>query len=40
MTAFWSGAFEEAEVAFTETMSAGEAAGYYAAENYALGYLT
>ena len=27
MTAFWSGAFEEAEVAFTETVSAGEAAG-------------
>ena len=39
MTAFWSGAFEEAEVAFTETVSAGEAAGYYAAEIYALGYL-
>jgi len=39
MTAFWSGAFEEAEVAFAETVSAGEAAGYYAAEIYALGYL-
>jgi LuxR family transcriptional regulator, maltose regulon positive regulatory protein len=39
MTAFWSGAFEGAEVAFTETVSAGEAAGYYAAEIYALGYL-
>src|SRR5580692_9597516 len=39
MTAYWSGAFEEAEVAFTETVSAGEAAGYYAAEIYALGYL-
>jgi LuxR family transcriptional regulator, maltose regulon positive regulatory protein len=39
MTAFWSGAFEEAERAFEETVSAGEAAGYYAAEIYALGYL-
>jgi LuxR family maltose regulon positive regulatory protein len=39
MTAFWSGAVEEAEVAFAETVSAGEAAGYYAAEIYALGYL-
>jgi len=39
MTAFWSGAFEEAEVVFAETVSAGEAAGYYAAEIYALGYL-
>lgn len=39
MTAFWSGAFEEAERAFEESVSAGEAAGYYAAEIYALGYL-
>jgi len=39
MTAFWSGAAEEAESAFTETVSAGEQAGYYAAEIYALGYL-
>ena len=39
MAAYWSGAFEEAEVAFAETVSAGEAAGYYAAEIYALGYL-
>ena len=39
MTAYWSGAYEEAEVAFAETVSAGEAAGYYAAEIYALGYL-
>jgi LuxR family maltose regulon positive regulatory protein len=39
MTAFWSGAFEEAETAFAETVSAGEPVGYYAAEIYALGYL-
>jgi len=39
MTAFWSGAFEEAEGAFAETVSAGEPVGYYAAEIYALGYL-
>jgi LuxR family transcriptional regulator, maltose regulon positive regulatory protein len=39
MTAFWSGAFEEAERAFEETVPTGEAAGYYAAEIYALGYL-
>lgn len=39
MTAFWSGAAEEAETAFAETVSAGEPTGYYAAEIYALGYL-
>jgi LuxR family maltose regulon positive regulatory protein len=39
MTAFWSGAFEEAETAFAETVSAGDPVGYYAAEIYALGYL-
>jgi len=39
MTAFWSGAAEEAEAAFSETVSAGEPAGFYAAEIYALGYL-
>jgi LuxR family maltose regulon positive regulatory protein len=39
MTAFWSGAFDEAEAAFAETVSAGESAGYYGAEIYALGYL-
>jgi LuxR family transcriptional regulator, maltose regulon positive regulatory protein len=39
MTAFWSGAFEAAEDAFAETVSAGEPVGYYAAEIYALGYL-
>ena len=39
MTAFWSGAAEEAEGAFAETVSAGEAAGYHAAAIYALGYL-
>jgi LuxR family transcriptional regulator, maltose regulon positive regulatory protein len=39
MTAFWSGAFEEAEEAFAETVSAGEPEGYYAAQIYALGYL-
>ena len=39
MTAFWSGATEEAETAFAETVSAGEPTGYYAAEIYALGYL-
>ena len=39
MTAFWSGAFEEAETAFAETVSAGDSVGYYAAEIYALGYL-
>jgi LuxR family maltose regulon positive regulatory protein len=39
MTAFWSGAAEEAETAFAETVSAGESTGYYAAEIYALGYL-
>jgi LuxR family maltose regulon positive regulatory protein len=39
MTAFWSGAFGEAEDAFAETVSAGDSVGYYAAENYALGYL-
>ncbi len=39
MTAYWSGDYEGAEGAFAETVSAGEAAGYYAAEIYALGYL-
>ena len=39
MTAFWSGSVEDAESAFTETVSAGEPAGYYAAQIYALGYL-
>ena len=39
MTAFWSGAFQEAETAFAETVSAGDPVGYYAAEIYALGYL-
>jgi LuxR family transcriptional regulator, maltose regulon positive regulatory protein len=39
MTAFWSGAAEEAEAAFAETVSVGDPAGYYAAEIYALGYL-
>jgi LuxR family maltose regulon positive regulatory protein len=39
MTAFWSGAFDEAETAFAETVSAGDPVGYYAAEIYALGYL-
>jgi LuxR family transcriptional regulator, maltose regulon positive regulatory protein len=39
MTAFWSGAFEEAEKAFAETISAGEVEGFYAAQIYALGYL-
>jgi LuxR family transcriptional regulator, maltose regulon positive regulatory protein len=39
MTAYWSGDYERAEGAFAETVSAGEAAGYYAAEIYALGYL-
>jgi LuxR family maltose regulon positive regulatory protein len=39
MTAYWSGDYEGAESAFAETVSAGEAAGYYAAEIYALGYL-
>ena len=39
MTAFWSGSTEEAERAFAETVAAGESAGYYAAEIYALGYL-
>ena len=39
MTAFWSGAFEEAETAFAETVSVGEPEGYYTAEIYALGYL-
>jgi LuxR family transcriptional regulator, maltose regulon positive regulatory protein len=39
MTAFWSGAFEKAESAFAETVSAGEPLGYYAAQIYALGYL-
>ena len=39
MTAFWSGAAQDAEDAFTETVSAGESAGYYAAQIYALGYL-
>jgi LuxR family maltose regulon positive regulatory protein len=40
MTAFWAGAFAEAEAAFTETVAAGEPAGYYAAVIYALGYLS
>jgi LuxR family transcriptional regulator, maltose regulon positive regulatory protein len=39
MTAFWSGAAEEAAGAFAETVSAGEAVGYHAAAIYALGYL-
>jgi len=39
MTAYWSGDYQGAESAFAETVSAGEAAGYYAAEIYALGYL-
>lgn len=39
MAAYWSGDYEKAEGAFAETVSAGEAAGYYAAEIYALGYL-
>ena len=39
MTRFWSGAFEDAESAFAETVSAGEPMGLYAAEIYALGYL-
>jgi LuxR family transcriptional regulator, maltose regulon positive regulatory protein len=39
MTAFWSGVAKEAEGAFEETVSAGEAVGYYAAQIYALGYL-
>jgi LuxR family transcriptional regulator, maltose regulon positive regulatory protein len=39
MTAFWSGAAADAAGAFTETVSAGERAGYYAAQIYALGYL-
>jgi ATP/maltotriose-dependent transcriptional regulator MalT len=39
MTAYWSGDYQGAENAFAETVSAGEAAGYYAAEIYALGYL-
>ena len=39
MTAFWSGAAEEAEAAFSETVSAGEPTGFYGAEIYALGYL-
>jgi LuxR family maltose regulon positive regulatory protein len=39
MTAFWSGAFDEAETAFAETVSTGEPVGYYAAQIYALGYL-
>jgi LuxR family transcriptional regulator, maltose regulon positive regulatory protein len=39
MTAYWSGDYEGAEGAFAETVSAGEAAGYYAAEIYARGYL-
>ena len=39
MTAFWSGAAEEAEAAFSETVSAGEPAGFYGAVIYALGYL-
>ena len=39
MTAFWSGAAEEAEGAFAETVSAGEPVGYHAAAIYALGYL-
>jgi LuxR family transcriptional regulator, maltose regulon positive regulatory protein len=39
MTAYWSGDHEGAESAFAETVSAGEAVGYYAAEIYALGYL-
>jgi LuxR family transcriptional regulator, maltose regulon positive regulatory protein len=39
MTAFWSGAFDDAELAFAETVSAGEQVGYYGATIYALGYL-
>ena len=39
MTRFWSGAFEDAENAFAETVSAGEPLGLYAAVIYALGYL-
>jgi LuxR family transcriptional regulator, maltose regulon positive regulatory protein len=39
MAAFWSGDFDEADEAFAETVSAGEPAGLYAAEIYALGYL-
>jgi LuxR family maltose regulon positive regulatory protein len=39
MTAFWSGATEEAEAAFAETVSVGEPAGYFGAVIYALGYL-
>jgi LuxR family transcriptional regulator, maltose regulon positive regulatory protein len=39
MAAFWSGAAEQAQGAFAETVSAGESVGYYAAEIYALGYL-
>jgi LuxR family transcriptional regulator, maltose regulon positive regulatory protein len=39
MTRYWSGAFEDAEGAFAETVSAGGPLGLYAAEIYALGYL-
>lgn len=39
MTAFWSGAVDEAEAAFLETVTASEHVGYYAAQIYALGYL-
>ncbi len=39
MTAFWSGAADDAARAFTETTSLGEMVGYYAAVIYALGYL-
>ena len=39
MTAFWSGAFDDAERAFAETVSAGGQVGYYGATIYALGYL-
>ena len=39
MTRFWSGAFEDAERAFAETVSAGKPLGLYAAVIYALGYL-
>ena len=39
MTAYWSGAVGKAEDAFEETVSAGEPAGFFAAQIYALGYL-
>ena len=37
MTRFWSGAFEDAESAFAETVSAGEPLGLYAADNLPAG---